>query len=163
MSKQEDTKRKGLRPPSGTWNTKETTPQSTNKAKLSPRITPKQETTDTESGAAFRLSKELLQTQKISSKFDFDSNEESTSLFMATFPRKSININNAAMQIYRNSVLVEKKSCENVNVGIRIRPFTGKEKEAMQIREAWERSPDGKLLDKRKEVVYGFGLSCINS
>jgi len=163
MSKQEDTKRRGLRPPSGTWNIKEITPQQSSRAKLSPRITAKQESTDTDTTAAFGLSKELLQTQKLPKKFDLSGNEESVPLLMSTFPRRSINIDNAAMQIYRNSVLVENTSCENINVGIRIRPFTVKEKEAMQIREVWDKSLDGKLLDKKKGIAYGFGLSSIHS
>lgn len=164
MSKPE--KKRGLRPPSGAWGAQAETspaeaatpskPAKTAGQKSSPQISPKETSVDSET-SIFKMSKELLQTQKLPKKFDLGGNEMTTSLFMSTMPRTSININTAAMQVYRNSVLVERKSCENINVGIRIRPFTSKEKEAMQTREAWDMSMEGKLLDKKKGVVYGFG------
>jgi hypothetical protein len=74
-----------------------------------------------------------------------------------------INLNEAAKQVLRTSVLIENKACENINVGIRIRPFTKQEIAANQLRGAWIKSADEKLIDKKKGLVYGFGNSSINN
>jgi len=72
--------------------------------------------------------------------------------------KKSIDLNSAALQVLKNSVLVENKSCENINVAIRVRPFTQQETVSKQTKEAWSKSAGGKLVDKRKGVIYGFGI-----
>eukprot|EP00826_Nyctotherus_ovalis_P024813 TRINITY_DN19152_c0_g2_i1.p1 TRINITY_DN19152_c0_g2~~TRINITY_DN19152_c0_g2_i1.p1 ORF type:complete len:182 (-),score=31.21 TRINITY_DN19152_c0_g2_i1:184-729(-) len=72
---------------------------------------------------------------------------------------KCINLNEATKQVLRTSVLIENKSCENINVGIRIRPFTKQETAARITKEAWSKSSEGKLIDKKKGLIYGFGSS----
>jgi hypothetical protein len=69
---------------------------------------------------------------------------------------KNTDLNKAEMQILRSSMMMENKSCENIRVGIRVRPLTQDEK-TNKIQEAWDKSPDSKLLDKKKGIIYGFG------
>ena len=76
---------------------------------------------------------------------------------MQRISQVGININEAAKEVLRTSVLIENKACENINVGIRIRPFTKQEIATKQIREAWIKSAEGKLIDKKKGLIYGFG------
>jgi len=73
---------------------------------------------------------------------------------------KSTDLNKAEMQILKSSMMMENKSCENIRVGIRVRPLTQEEK-TNKIQEAWGRSHDGKLLDKKKGIIYIFGMLCI--
>lgn len=83
-----------------------------------------------------------------------------------TSPKKaegrSTDLTRAEMQILKSSMMMENRSCENIRVGIRVRPFTLEEEADSKVLEAWSRSPDGKLLDKKKGIIYGFGLHSNN-
>ncbi len=100
-------------------------------------------------------------TQIIHRKPDREAKKEAEAEVRVTRiePKKSIDLTSAAMQVLKSSVLLENKSCENINVSIRVRPFTQQEILAKQAREAWTLTPNQKLCDRKRAVVYSFGTS----
>ena len=73
--------------------------------------------------------------------------------------KKNIDISHAAMKVLKSSVLLENKSCENISVSIRVRPFTQQETSAKQTREAWTLTPTNNLADRKRGIAYAFGIS----